>query len=218
MKIQVVENVLKANDAIANDNRAKMAPHNILCINIMSAPGSGKTTMLQKTIPALKDELKFAVLVGDLQTTRDAERLDNLGAQVVQINTGRGCHLDPTQVTQGLESLDLSQVDILFIENVGNMVCPASFDLGEHKSVVLLSIPEGEDKIAKYPTLFQKADAVLLTKIDLEGILPFNKDVVYDDMKKINSAIPLLELSTKSGDGFEGWLNWLRETYKELKS
>lgn len=101
MKIQVVENVLKANDAIANDNRAKMAPHNILCVNIMSAPGSGKTTMLQKTIPALKDQLKCAVLVGDLQTTRDAERLDNLGAQVVQINTGRGCHLDPTQVTQG---------------------------------------------------------------------------------------------------------------------
>lgn len=210
MKIKVVESVLKANDAIAETNRARLNENGVLCLNMMSAPGSGKTTLLQKTIPALAEDYKCAVLVGDLQTTRDAERLSNLGADVIQINTGRGCHLDPQQVTQGIESLDLANIDLLIIENVGNMVCPASFDLGEHHDVILLSVPEGEDKVAKYPTLFQKADVVLLTKIDLAEILEFNTKTVYDDMKQVNSAAPILELSTKTGNGFDQWINWLK--------
>lgn len=209
MKIKVVESVLKANDAIAETNRKKLNEHGVLAINMMSAPGSGKTTLLQKTIPAIAAEKRCAVLVGDLQTTRDAERLENLGTEVIQINTGRGCHLDPQQVTQGIEALDLESLDILFIENVGNMVCPASFDLGEHLDVILLSVPEGEDKVAKYPTLFQKANLVLLTKMDLAEILEFNTETVYGDMKQVNSAAPVIELSTKTGDGFSNWIDWL---------
>lgn len=215
MKIQIVENVLKANDALAEVNRSKLNNQKVLAINIMSAPGSGKTTLLQKTIPALAPDYKCAVLVGDLQTTRDAERLSDLGAEIVQINTGRGCHLDPNQVNSGLENIDLKKVDFLFIENVGNMVCPASFDLGEHKRVILLSIPEGDDKVAKYPTLFQKADMVLLTKIDLVEVLDFNKDTFYDDISRINSEMPIVELSSKSEKGLNNWLDWLKKTVSE---
>lgn len=211
MKIQVVESVLKATDAVAVANRSRLNTHGVLAVNIMSAPGSGKTTLLQKTIPALLPAHRSAVLVGDLQTTRDAERLSDLGAQVIQINTGRGCHLDPTQVTAGIDGLDLAAVDFLFIENVGNMVCPASFDLGEHLRVVLLSVPEGDDKVAKYPTLFQGAHLVILNKIDLIGPLEFRKELMRDDLSRINATVPVLELSNKSGAGFEGWIEWLKE-------
>jgi len=153
--------------------------------------------------------VRTAVLVGDLQTTRDAERLEHSAAQVVQINTGSGCHLSPSQVEQGLDTLDMSAIDYLFIENVGNMVCPAAFDLGEHRRAVLLSVPEGDDKVAKYPTLFQKADVILLTKIDLAELLEYNFDRVYDDLSRINTAAPVLRLSTRSGEGLDAWLNWL---------
>lgn len=214
MKIQVVENVMKANDAVAATSRDLMNKHNIFAINMMSAPGSGKTTLLKETISALSSEFRCAVLVGDLQTTRDAERLSATGAQVIQINTGRGCHLDPTQVQQGLGGLNLDEIDLLFIENVGNMVCPASFDLGEHKRVVLLSVPEGDDKVAKYPTLFQGADSILLTKTDLIGVLEFDKDLFYDDVAKVNSAAPVMELSTKAGQGLDPWYDWLRALTK----
>lgn len=211
MKIKVVESVLKANDAIADTNRSLLNKHNVMAINMMSAPGSGKTTLLQRTIPAIAAKKKCAVLVGDLQTTRDAERLSGLGAEVIQINTGRGCHLDPQQVTEGLQTLNLEEIDLLFIENVGNMVCPASFDLGEHKRVILLSVPEGEDKVAKYPTLFQKADLVLLNKVDLAEALEFNKDVFYGDMKQVNSAAPVMEISAKKDTGLSSWLQWLKD-------
>jgi len=210
MKVKVVESVLKANDAIAETNRAALNKHGVVAINMMSAPGSGKTTLLQKTIPALADTCKCAVLVGDLQTTRDAERLSDLGAEVVQINTGRGCHLDPQQVTEGLQALDLEAIDLLFIENVGNMVCPASFDLGEHLDVILLSVPEGEDKVAKYPTLFQKADHVLLTKIDLVEALEYDSSVFYNDMKQVNSRATIQEVSSKTDTGFAEWIAWLQ--------
>ncbi|MFP4381769.1 MAG: hydrogenase nickel incorporation protein HypB [Candidatus Sumerlaeia bacterium] len=210
MKIPVVENVLKVNDAVARDNRRRLEEKGIRVINMMSAPGSGKTTLLQKTIPALRPDIECAVLVGDLQTTRDAERLEESGAQVVQINTGRGCHLDAAQVSQGIDALDLDKIDLLFIENVGNMVCPAGFDLGEHSRAILLSIPEGDDKIAKYPTLFQPADVVLLSKIDLLGVLECNRETIRDDLAKLNAKAPFIEISTKSGHGMDQWLEWLR--------
>ncbi len=159
----------------------------LLAINIMSAPGSGKTTLLEKVIPALAPRLRAAVLVGDLQTTRDADRLGALGIDVVQINTGQGCHLSATQVAKGLECLDLAKVDVLFIENVGNMVCPAGVDLGEHARVAMLSLPEGDDKVAKYPTLFQPADAILLNKIDLNGVLDFDLQRVTQDLSRLNT-------------------------------
>jgi len=209
MKINVVKSVLDASDAMANVNRRRMDAAGLTCINMLSAPGSGKTTLLQKSLPMLPDGMRTAVLVGDLQTTRDAERLENSAAQVVQINTGSGCHLSPSQVEQGLDSLDLSAIDLLIIENVGNMVCPAAFDLGEHRRAVLLSVPEGDDKVAKYPTLFQKADVILLTKIDLAEILEYNFDRVYEDLAKINTAAPVIRLSSKTGEGVEAWRDWI---------
>ena len=210
MKIRIVESVLKANDAVAQENRRRLDRAGVRCVNIMSAPGSGKTTLLEKTIPALLPDIRCAVLVGDLQTTRDAERLGKLSIQVTQINTGRGCHLDATQVTSGIATLDLKGTDFLFIENVGNMVCPAGFDLGEHARAVLLSVPEGDDKVAKYPTLFQPADIILLTKVDLIGVLDYSMDRVREDLLHINTRAPLIEFSSKTGQGMEQWLTWLR--------
>jgi len=215
MKINVVESVLKANDAVARENRRRMDAAGVLAINIMSAPGSGKTALLEKTIPALKPEQLCAVLVGDLQTTRDAERLEGNAASITQINTGRGCHLSATQVAEGLDSLDLKGIDFLFIENVGNMVCPAAVDLGEHLRAVLLSVPEGDDKVAKYPTLFQPASVILLTKVDLLGLLDYERDKVYEDVSRVNTSAPLIELSPKTGQGMDRWLAWLQEQRRQ---
>ena len=211
MKINVVESVLKANDAVARENRRRLQAAEVLAINLMSAPGSGKTLLLEKTIPALGSTVRCAVLVGDLQTTRDAERLGPVAAQVTQINTGTGCHLTAPQVAEGLDSLDLRAIDVLFIENVGNMVCPAAFDLGEQRRVALLSIPEGDDKVAKYPTLFQPADVILLTKIDLLGVLDYRLQRVYEDVSRINTRAPLMELAAKTGQGMDRWVSWLRQ-------
>lgn len=211
MKINVVKNVLEANDALAAENREKLNAAGVWCVNITSAPGSGKTLLLEKTIPALAAEgLKSAVIVGDLQTTRDAERLGDLAAQVTQINTEGGCHLTASQVAAALAGLTLTGLDYLFIENIGNMVCPAGFDLGEHARVAMLSTPEGDDKAAKYNTLFQPADAIVLNKIDLTEALGYDKTRLYDDLKKINTAAPVFELSCRTGQGLDAWLTWLR--------
>ena len=218
MKVKVVESVLSANEAVAKSNRQAMEQAGVLALNLMSAPGSGKTTLLQKTIAKLNDEGRSAVLVGDLQTTRDAERLNDMAAEVTQINTGRGCHLSATQVADGLNSLALDNISYLFIENVGNLVCPSSFDLGEHKKVVLLSVPEGDDKIAKYPTMFQPADVVLLTKVDLLGVLDFDIDRVKDDLRAMNTRAPFIELSSKSGQGMEQWFDWIRAERKKVQA
>lgn len=209
-QIKVVSNVLKANDTLAKENRDLMDAAGSKCINIISAPGSGKTTLLEKTVDGL-DGVSIAVLVGDLQTSRDAERLNRDDAPAIQINTGRGCHLSAEQVKQGLEALDLESTDLVVIENVGNMVCPTSFDLGEHKRVAMLSIPEGDDKVAKYPTLFQSADVIIISKIDLLGILDFDLQRVLDDIAIINSEAPLIHLSAKTGDGMDEWFFWLKE-------
>jgi hydrogenase nickel incorporation protein HypB len=211
MRINVVESVLKANDAVAQENRRRLDATRLLAVNLMSAPGSGKTTLLEKTIPALGPGCPCAVLAGDLQTTRDAERLADLAAHTTQINTGRGCHLTATQVAEGLAGFSLAEIAFLFIENVGNMVCPAAFDLGEHVRVALLSVPEGDDKVAKYPTLFQPADAILLTKVDLLSVLDYDRARVRDDLSRINTHAPLIECSAKTGQGLERWLQWLHE-------
>lgn len=210
-QIHVVQSVLKANDAVAEQNRRRFLEAGVVALNLMSAPGSGKTLLLERTLAALGAEAPVAVLVGDLQTTRDAERLADAAAHVTQINTGGGCHLTATQVAEGLAALPLAGLAYVFIENVGNMVCPAAYDLGEHLRVALLSVPEGDDKVAKYPTLFQPADAILLTKIDLLGVLEFDKERVRDDLSRINTRAPLIELSSRSGQGMDLWLQWLRD-------
>jgi len=210
MKIKVVQSVLKSNDEMAQSNREMLNKAGIFCVNITSAPGSGKTTLLQKTLKALQPQSPCAVLVGDLQTSRDAERLADAAAQVTQINTGRGCHLSANQVAEGLATLDLDRIKYLFIENIGNMVCPAGFDLGEHKRVAMLSVPEGDDKVAKYPTLFQAADVVLLNKIDLANLLDYKVGQVQKDLARINSRAPLIQFSARTGESLETWLDWLR--------
>lgn len=216
-KVNVVESVLKANDAIAAENRARLTGAGALGLNLMSSPGSGKTTLLQATLTALAGEAEGRVLVGDLQTTRDAERLADAAAEVTQINTGRGCHLEAAQVAAGLDGMTLGG-GYVFIENVGNMVCPASYDLGEHRRVVLLSTPEGDDKVAKYPTLFARADVILLTKMDLAEALAFDVQRVRDDLAQLNTRAPLIALSVRSGDGMDAWLQWLRAERAALSS
>jgi len=211
MKIKVVESVLKANDAVARENRRRFEAAGVLAVNLMSAPGSGKTALLERTLAGLGPDVRSAVVVGDLQTTRDAERLQNTAQQVVQINTGTGCHLTATQVAEALESLELAGLHYLFIENVGNMVCPAGFDLGEHVRVALLSTPEGDDKVAKYPTLVLCADVILLTKTDLVAVLDYRRERVYEDISRINPRAPVMELSCRTGEGVDRWLSWLKD-------
>jgi hydrogenase nickel incorporation protein HypB len=212
-KIAVVSRVLEANDLVARANRERLDAAGIVAINILSAPGSGKTMLLERTIEALPD-LPAAILVGDLQTTRDAERLAATGAPVVQINTGDGCHLTAEQVAEGLNRLAakkvLSKIRLLFIENVGNMVCPAEVNLGEHRRVALLSLPEGDDKVAKYPLLFQGADVILLNKVDLQRVLTFSVARVKADLARVNTRAPLLPVSAANGAGLDAWCAWLR--------
>ncbi len=217
-KIDVVKNVLDANDEVALENRKLMQQYGCLSVNIISAPGSGKTTLLEKTIVGLGGA-KSAVIVGDLQTARDAERVADVAA-VVQINTEGGCHLSAGQVAAALEKLDIrnAALDYIFIENVGNMVCPSGFDLGEHYRVAMLSTPEGHDKVAKYNTMFQPADVILLNKIDLAEVLEFDSSCIRDDLSKINTRAPLIELSAKTGEGMDAWLAWLKNAKAKLGS
>lgn len=217
MKINVVTSVLKANDAVAQANRDRLEANGILVLNITSAPGSGKTALLEATIPALAPDFKTAVVVGDLQTTRDAERVEGVAEAVTQINTEGGCHLSATQVSDALDGLPLADLDLLIIENVGNMVCPSGFDLGEHLRVAMLSVPEGADKVAKYPTLFQPADVILLNKMDLAGPLEYDAGIVEEDLSRINTRAPLFKLSAKTGEGMEAWLDWLRREYADRR-
>jgi hydrogenase nickel incorporation protein HypB len=201
--------VLGVNSKAADKIREAMTRRGIVLVNITSGPGSGKTTLLKSTLGALESGTA-AVLVGDLETERDAGRLRGLGAQVRQINTGKGCHLSAAQIAQALENLELEGLEFVFIENVGNMACPAEFDLGEHVRVALLSLPEGDDKVAKYPGLFAAADVILLNKIDLSRVLPFDEGLVKDDLSRINTRAVLLRLSAMGGQGLDEWIQWLK--------
>jgi len=215
--VEVVKSLLSANDAVALRNRARLDQAGLLGVNLMSAPGSGKTTLLARTMNSLGAAAPCGVLVGDLQTSRDAERLADHAAVVHQINTGKGCHLTATQVENALGQIAIQGLAFLFIENVGNMVCPATYALGERRRVALLSVTEGDDKVLKYPTLFQAVDAVLLTKIDLLQVLDFDVQRVEDDLRQLNAHVPLLQLSTRSGEGFARWLTWLHDMRAEIQ-
>ncbi len=216
MKIQVVQNVLRANDAIAAQNRQVFKAHNLAAINLISAPGSGKTALLERTLERLAGT-PCAVLVGDLATTHDAERLGRHCENVIQINTGKGCHLDAAQVEAGARSLPLDGLAWLFIENVGNMVCPVEFDLGEHGKVALISTVEGEDKPTKYPNLFQKATCVVLTKVDLAPATGFDRDRFYSELRQVNSDVPVIETSGRTGEGLDGWIAWLEQFARQVR-
>ena len=210
--VSVLQNLLKKNDDQAEHNRAHFDARGILAINLMSSPGSGKTALLEATIQALKNEFGMAVIEGDLETENDADRIRAQGVQAHQIVTGTACHLDAHLVHDALHHMRLDGIDILFIENVGNLVCPASFDLGQHTNVTLLSVTEGDDKPAKYPVMFRAADAVLITKIDLLPFLDdFDPGKSETHVRNLANPAPVMRLSARKNMGMEAWLDWLRE-------
>ncbi len=208
--VEVLKGLLDANDRAAEHNRTHFDRHGTLAINLMSSPGAGKTALLEATIDALGADAKIAVIEGDLATENDAARIRERGVTAIQIATGSACHLDAHMVHTALHELDLDGVDVLFIENVGNLVCPASFDLGQHLNVTLVSTPEGHDKPAKYPVMFRAADLVLISKYDLIEVLgDFDPAVAEGCVRDLASAAPVFRLSARSGDGMDTWLDWL---------
>ncbi|MDP3876080.1 MAG: hydrogenase nickel incorporation protein HypB [Methylobacter sp.] len=208
--VQIEQDILAKNNRYAGENRRYFGERGILALNLVSSPGSGKTTLLTETIAQLKDDLDIAVIEGDQQTARDAERIRATGVAAVQINTGKGCHLDAHRVGHAVESLELKQHSLLFIENVGNLVCPSSFDLGEAHKVVILSVTEGEDKPIKYPDMFHAADLMILNKTDLLPYLDFDSEQCIQYAKQVNPRIKILSLSAKTGEGMDSWLRWLK--------
>ena len=208
--IRILKNLLSENDDQAAHNRAHFDKHGVLAINLMSSPGSGKTALLEATIEALKDRFRIAVIEGDLETENDARRIRDKGVSAVQITTGSACHLDAHMLHDALHQLDLSALDMVFIENVGNLVCPASFDLGQHKNVVLLSVTEGDDKPEKYPVMFRAADLVLLSKCDLLPLLgDFEPDAARRHIRNLANPSPVLEISARQADAITNWIDWL---------
>jgi len=207
MNIKVVGKILEANDRIAEENRALFK--NIYVVNLMSAPGAGKTSLLEATIRALGSKIRFGIIEGDIETDRDARRVASLGVPVVQINTNGACHLDANMIRQAVSELPLSEIDILIIENVGNLVCPAEFDVGEDDKVMVLSIAEGDDKPLKYPLMFKKSSALLINKIDLLPYLDSDPEKIKEEALRINPDIEIFTISCRTGQGLGEWFNWL---------
>jgi len=208
-RIPIVQSILSANDQVAAANRARLRAAGVLTINIMSSPGAGKTTLLLATIAALRGRRRIGVIEGDVASQVDADKIAAAGAPVVQINTGGGCHLDAAMVRQALDSLPLGALDLLFIENVGNLICPVGFDLGQDYHVALLSAPEGHDKPYKYPAIFEAVDLVAVTKIDLLPYLDFDLAAFRELAAGLNPDAPVLALSARTGEGMPAWLDWL---------
>lgn len=206
--VEVVSKILSKNDKEADHNRAHLDEKGIFCINLMSSPGAGKTTLLENTIK--KSDFKIGVVEGDLETNRDADRIIKAGAYAYQITTGQGCHLDAIMVHKGLHNLPLEKLNLVFVENVGNLVCPASYDVGSHINVVLLSTPEGSDKVEKYPVMFRAADLVIITKSSVKKHFNFDTNEVIDAVRKLNPKADIIELDSVTGEGFDKWLNYLK--------
>ena len=214
MKITVLRNILEANDRISSDLRRRFAERGILVLNLISSPGSGKTSLLERTLTDLKGEFQMAVIEGDVLTDNDARRVAATGAQAVQINTDGACHLDSSMVTEALASLDLDGLDILFVENVGNLVCPAEFEVGEDAKVAVLSVTEGDDKPEKYPLLFSESEVMVLNKTDLLPYVDFDLDRASRFASGLNKDIRIFPLSCKTGEGTDNWYAWLRAALK----
>jgi hydrogenase nickel incorporation protein HypB len=207
--IQLNSNILGANDLLARQNKKLFQDHKLLAVNLMSSPGSGKTTILERTIELMNDGLKLGVVEGDLYTDQDAQRIEKKGVQVIQINTEGACHLDAGMVGKALQELSVDDLDLIFIENVGNLVCPAEFDLGEDFRTVVISITEGNDKPLKYPLIFREARVILVNKIDLLPYTDFSLDKFEEDIARINPAAEVFLLSGRTGQGIEDWIRWL---------
>ena len=216
--ITVGEDILSANEEKSRQNKKLLTDHRVTTINIMSSPGAGKTSTIMSTINRLKTELKMAVIEGDVASSVDAEKINAMGIPVVQINTGGGCHLDANMVEGALNNLPLQDTDLLFIENVGNLICPNGFTLGEDRRVLISSMPEGDDKPLKYPAMFADSDVVVLNKIDLQPHLDFDMEAFRKTVIGLNSDVILFPLSCKTGEGMEEWFSWLQSEVKAKKS
>ncbi len=208
-KIQVMESILEFNDARAAENRALLESHGVFAVNLMSSPGSGKTTLLERTLERLPRGRRAGVIEGDIQTARDAERIERFHVPIVQINTGSACHLDGEMIAKALAELPLDEIDLLFIENVGNLVCPAEFRVGEHHKVIILSVTEGDDKPLKYPLMFRESTALIINKLDLLPHTDFSMDAARANARQIHQELEILETSCVSGQGLDRWIEWL---------
>jgi len=217
VKVTVVKNVLDANDRIAAENRELFDRHKVFVINLMSSPGAGKTTLVEKTIAALKDKYRIGVIEGDIQDTYDADRIAKLDIPVVQINTGGACHIDGNMIREALPTFDLSKTDLLIIENVGNLVCPEEFKIGENVKIMLLSTPEGADKPAKYPLMFQESSALLINKMDLMQYVDFDLEKARRDALALHKDLKIFEVSCKTAAGLETWIAWLTQRIDAFK-
>ncbi len=218
-KVQIVEKILDANDQLANQILKKFNDAQVFAINMMASPGSGKTSVILQTIERLKGEMKIAVIEGDTAAvTIDADKITAMGMPAVQINTGGQCHLDAVLMEQGVNALDLSDIDLLIVENVGNLICPASFKIGTHSNVVVASVPEGDDKPYKYTNIYRGIDVLLLNKIDLLPYIDFRIDYFKEGLNALNQNLEFFEVSCKTGEGFEDWIDWLREKVKNQKN
>ena len=218
-KINVGKRILNANEQYARKNSQLLAQRKQLCLNMISSPGSGKTTILVRTVSDLSGDLKIGVIEGDIRTDIDAERIRATKAPAIQIETQGACHLSATQVNKALEQLPLDSLDVIFIENVGNLVCPSAFELGENGKVVVLSVAEGDDKPAKYPGIFAKSKALLVNKIDLlrGSLVEFDLDRVRTDARKLNQSIEIFPISAKTGEGMQRWYDWLTEQASQVR-
>jgi len=214
VKINVMQDVLQANDKIAEDNRQIFRKNRNFVINLMSSPGAGKTLLLEKTAEMLAGKLRLGVIVGDVETTRDADRISKFGIPTIQLTTGNACHLDANMVAHALPHLKLDEIDILVVENVGNLVCPAEFIIGEDHKVMILSVTEGDEKPLKYPLMFHESKLMLINKIDLIQYTNFNLDEAKANARKINPDIDIIEISCINGTGLDRWISWLTDHYQ----
>lgn len=213
-RVEVEKKVLNENQILAEQLRDRYRRHGLLCVNLISAPGSGKTLLLEKTLERMDKSLRVAVLTGDLQTENDAQRLAKFGFPVKQIVTGGTCHLDARMIEKHLAGWRLEELDLLIVENVGNLVCPSSYDLGEDAKIVLLSTTEGEDKPLKYPSIFFKSELMVLTKVDLLPYLSFKAELAKENARRVHPQMEIIEVSSTTGEGLDGWLTWLEKRRK----
>ena len=217
MRVAVVKNILDANSRIARENRKLFDSYGVTVINLMSSPGAGKTSLLEKTISALKTDYHIGVIEGDIQSSQDAERIGKTGAPVVQINTDGACHLDANMIRDTFAEFDFKELNLLVVENVGNLVCPAEFKVGEDFKVMILSVTEGDDKPTKYPLMFHESSVLLINKMDLLPHVDCSVEKIKEDSLKINPHITIFQISCKTGEGLEDWYGWVRQKIKDVK-
>lgn len=216
VRVPVVEQIMSANDQLAAANRARLDEAGIFAVNVMASPGAGKTSLITRTVEALRDEFRMGAVDGDIATTLDADRIAALGIPAVQINTGGTCHLDAAMFQSAMDQLPLAELGLLIVENVGNLVCPASFKLGVHRSVLIASVPEGDDKPYKYPVMYRGVDALVLNKMDVLAAFEFDVDYFHRGVEALNPGLAFFPLSCKTGEGLDPWLAWLREEIRRF--